>query len=75
MGEEIALSSVSTGGESFKWEKDGVELAGYAGVGFNAFLNKPNSTADDAGSYVAVFTNAGGVTRSNPAVITITVRP
>lgn len=75
LGEEIALTSIGDNSTSWRWEKDGVVMPGLNGVGPNALLNKQGAVAGDAGNYVAVFTNANGDTKSNPAVIRITVGP
>ena len=68
LGEPLSLTVGASGTApfTFKWQKDGVEIAGANAATYTVSALR----TIDAGSYVAFVTGAGGTTNSLPAIIT-----
>jgi hypothetical protein len=66
-GSTVVFSSVATGASSYKWQRNGADVAGAT----TPTLVITNATAANAGSYVSVATNATGTTNSSPAALTV----
>ena len=68
LGEPFSLTVSASGTAPFtyKWQKNGVEIPGATAAVYSVTALQTN----DAGSYVAIVTGAGGVTNSLPAIIT-----
>jgi endonuclease/exonuclease/phosphatase family metal-dependent hydrolase len=72
-GADVAFTVVAAGTQplSYQWQFNGTNLAGATGT----LLSLTNVTVAQAGSYIAVVTNAAGSTNSQPATLTVNVIP
>lgn len=72
-GTLVAFTVAASGTEplSYQWQFNGADLAGAT----STVLSLTNIVLAQAGSYVAVVTNAAGAASSQPAVLTVTVLP
>ncbi len=75
VGEDLNLKASVDDDEgiSWKWIKDGSDIAGATGSGATATYNKSPSEASDAGDYTVTFTRAkdGSEVTSNVATVTV----
>ncbi|MSU73100.1 MAG: hypothetical protein EXS43_12295, partial [Opitutus sp.] len=66
-GSTVVFNAPATGAESYRWERNGVALAGAT----SATLVIKNAAAPATGTYVALATNSSGATSSAPAALTV----
>ncbi len=75
VGDAIDLTAVGENAVSWKWQKDGTDVAGATGSNNNASLNIASAVAGDAGDYTVIFTNGTGSITSDAATVVVnTVR-
>ena len=66
---QFSVSVTSSTPVAYQWRRNGIAIMGAT----NALLTLAGATTDDAGSYTVAATNAGGVSVSNAATLTVTV--
>ena len=67
IGSTVVFNAAATGGGSYRWERNGVAIAG--GISGTLVLN--NASAANAGTYVAVATTPQGAVSSSAATLTV----
>lgn len=70
-GDKLTLNAVATGATSWKFTKDGRDLAGATGSGTTATFTVPSVTSNDAGTYQVTFSNSGGSTKTIAATVVV----
>lgn len=67
----LYATAIASPAPSYQWRRNGLPIAGVTG----AQLRLANVSANDAGVYTAIATNAGGSAASNAAVLTVNSLP
>ncbi len=67
VGSSVTFSVVDSGGTSYQWKKDGVNISGAT----NSIYTISSVKKEDAGNYSVAVSNAGGTVTSQNAVLTV----
>ncbi len=67
VGSSVSFNVVDSGGTSYQWKKNGVNISGAT----NSIYTISSVKKDDAGNYSVAVSNAGGTVTSQNAVLTV----